>query len=408
MILGLAGARRAKRMTGNKAAWHPLSQQRNEVSAPQQNQKAKWRRRSSKRRKLSSVYNEANAGAGTFCSWLFLSVPQSHIPHRRSATHRRRPPSLDPRSRVVVVQSGLVWFHAIHNGCWAAAPITSLSVTLRGQRYDIDQVTTVRDLQEKLEQQSGIQAKQQGRIIFGGKSLAPDTVLEEAGVPNDGSASLTIVPAANPSSSSSKTKKKASSSAKKSTTTTASKRPSSSSMSSGGIKISKDASKMPSFDKSRVEEMMQKMGGEGMPSLEESIKSMSEAMVRGWLTFRFVSTQFLPFPPHNNNNNETCQKNPMVQQMLSDPEKLEQMRKMILLNPMLKSMMGNMPGFDDLLNDPDAFREAMQASADLYKSMDSDTLLNSMMGGAAAASGNLFDGSMDNSASALDELDEDD
>jgi hypothetical protein len=179
------------------------------------------------------------------------------------------------------MQSGLVWFHAIQNGCWAAAPITSLSVTLRGQRYDIDEVTTVRDLQEKLEQQSGILAKQQGRIIFGGKSLAPDTVLEEAGVPNDGSASLTIVPAANPSSSS-KTKKKASSTTKKSTTTTtaASKRPSSSSTSSGGSKIAKDASKMPKFDKSRVEEMMQKMGGEGMPSLEESIKSMSEAMVR--------------------------------------------------------------------------------------------------------------------------------
>lgn len=95
----------------------------------------------------------------------------------------------------------------------------------------------------------------------------------------------------------------------------------------------------------------------------------------------------------------------MVQQMLSDPEKLEQMRKMIQQNPMLKSMMGNMPGFDELLNDPDAFREAMQASADLYKSMDSDTILNSMMGGAG-----LFDGNMDNSASAsaLDELDEDD
>lgn len=102
----------------------------------------------------------------------------------------------------------------------------------------------------------------------------------------------------------------------------------------------------------------------------------------------------------------------MVQQMLSDPEKLEQMRKMIQTNPMLKSMMGNMPGFDELLNDPDAFREAMQASADLYKSMDPDTLMNSMMGGAAAASGGsgLFDGSLDSSASAaaLDELDEDD
>jgi anti-sigma28 factor (negative regulator of flagellin synthesis) len=163
----------------------------------------------------------------------------------------------------------------MQNGCWAAAPITSLSVTLRGQRYDIDEVTTVRDLQEKLEQQSGINAKQQGRIIFGGKSLAADTVLEDAGVPNDGSASLTIVPAStNPSS---KTKKKASS---KKSTTAAAKSSSSTSSSSSGTKVgAKDPAKMPNFDKGRVEEMMQKMGKDGMPSLEESIKSMAEAMV---------------------------------------------------------------------------------------------------------------------------------
>lgn len=153
---------------------------------------------------------------------------------------------------------------------WAAAPITSLSVTLRGKRYDIDEVTTVRDLQEKLEEQSGVNPKQQGRIIFGGKSLAPDTILEEAGVPNDGSASLTIVPA---TASASKTKKKA---AKKSST----------------ISLTKDPTKMPNFDKSKVEEMMKKMGGEGMPSLEESIKSMSEAMV-GLDSVLLVSLFFL-------------------------------------------------------------------------------------------------------------------
>lgn len=82
---------------------------------------------------------------------------------------------------------------------------------------------------------------------------------------------------------------------------------------------------------------------------------------------------------------------------------------MILNNPMLKSMMGGMPGMESLLNDPDAWREAMQAAAELYKNMDSDTLMKSMMGGGSGAG--LFDGNLDGNSAAtagLDELDEED
>lgn len=102
----------------------------------------------------------------------------------------------------------------------------------------------------------------------------------------------------------------------------------------------------------------------------------------------------------------------MVQQMLSDPDKLEQMRQTILTNPMLKSMMQGLPGLDTLLNDKEAFQQAMQASAEMYKNMDGDALLKTMTQGAEAAK-NLFDGNLDSSSSskataALDELDEDD
>ena len=133
-------------------------------------------------------------------------------------------------------------------------------MTFRGQRYDIEEVTSVRDLQEKLEEKSGVKPKQQGRVIFSGKSLTADSILEEAGVPNDGSASLTIVP-----STVSKTKKSKTASSKKATTVAPNL---------------KEATKSPEFDKEKVEDMMKKMGGAGMPSMEESIKSMSEAMVR--------------------------------------------------------------------------------------------------------------------------------
>jgi hypothetical protein len=114
----------------------------------------------------------------------------------------------------------------------------------------------------------------------------------------------------------------------------------------------------------------------------------------------------------------------LFQSYLNDPEKLEQSRQMILSNPMLKSMMGGMPGMEQILNDPVAWREAMQAAASMYKSMDPDTLMSMMsMGGAGASAGEgmgaggglppgLFSGTLDDpsstaAAAALDELDED-
>merc|ERR1712071_688568 len=72
---------------------------------------------------------------------------------------------------------------------------------------------------------------------------------------------------------------------------------------------------------------------------------------------------------------------PMIQDMMSDPERLEQSRQMILQNPMLKSMMAGMPGMEELLNDPEARKEAMQAAAKMYQNMDPSQMMNAMMGG---------------------------
>jgi len=54
---------------------------------------------------------------------------------------------------------------------------------------------------------------------------------------------------------------------------------------------------------------------------------------------------------------------------MNDPEKLEQSRKMILENEMMKQMMGSMPGMEDILNDPEKWRETMQAAGEMYKNM---------------------------------------
>ena len=76
-------------------------------------------------------------------------------------------------------------------------------------------------------------------------------------------------------------------------------------------------------------------------------------------------------------------------------------------------MMEGMPGMAELLNDPDAWREAMQAAAAMYQNMDPNQLMNAMMGNVDGmpGAGGLFDGTLDNNnaaAAALDELSEGD
>ena len=101
---------------------------------------------------------------------------------------------------------------------------------------------------------------------------------------------------------------------------------------------------------------------------------------------------------------------PIFKEYMNDPEKLEESRQMILNNPMLKGMMAGMPGMEDLLNNPDAWREAMQAAASMYQNMDQDELMQAMMGGGAAGAGGmpsgLFDGAGEPELAALDELSE--
>jgi hypothetical protein len=146
------------------------------------------------------------------------------------------------------------------------------------------------------------------------------------------------------------------------------------------------------MDTSSMEDMVKKMmGGEGEmkpPSLEESMDMMTSMM-----------------------------KSPIFTEYMNDPEKLEQSRQMILNNPMLKSMMGGMPGMEELLNDPEAWKQAMQAAAQMYSQMDPEDLKQAMMQGADASSAmmgggaGLFDGTqspLNNNNALLDELSEGD
>jgi hypothetical protein len=268
-------------------------------------------------------------------------------------------------------------------------PIPHVQVTLKGKKYDINDVTTVAELQERLEEASGIAPSQQGKILFQGKRLTQDNPLTEAGV-SDGD-QLNCVPI---------TKKKTTTSTTTTTTTTSttsdesSNVPAAASAAAPGDSI-KDMLKSAGMDTSAMEDMMKNMmGGEGgggsgnAPSMQESMEMMTSMM-----------------------------KSPLFTEYMNDPERLEESRQMILSNPMLKSMMSSMPGMEDLLNSPEAWREAMQAAASLYANIDQEDLMKAMMegvdaslaGSSGAGPAGLFDGTMGSASTtptALDELSE--
>jgi hypothetical protein len=262
----------------------------------------------------------------------------------------------------------------------ASKPVQNLQVTLRGKKYDISDVTTVKDLQSRIKAESGLPSEEQGRLLFGGKRLQPNDVLSDVGVENG--AQLNMVP----STTKSKPKKSAG------TTSAASSGAGSATTAAASANPMQDFMKQAGMDGDQLDDIMKSMGGgngEKMPTMEESMEMMAEMM-----------------------------NSPIFQEFMNDPEKLEEARQMILSNPMLKSMMAGMPGMEDILNDPEAWRETMQAAANLYQSMDNTALMEAMMsggmgggmGGGANPGAGLFDGSLDNSAAAaaLDELDEDD
>lgn len=206
----------------------------------------------------------------------------------------------------------------------------------------------------------------QGKVLFGGKKLKPDDILEDVGV-QDGSL-INVVPSKTGSGSSS------------SSSGTSGTSGSSSLTGAGGDKMDKmmkDMMEKAGIDPSQMDEMMKQMGGE-MPSMEESIQAMQEMM-----------------------------NSPMFQEYMNDPEKLEQSRQMILNNPMMKGMMASMPGFEEILNDPIKWRETMVAAANMYKNLGSD--LGKLMEGTFGDMGGAFSGAasfgMDENA-ALDELSE--
>ena len=273
----------------------------------------------------------------------------------------------------------------------AVSPVSNVQVTLKGKKYQIDDVTTVSELQERLEEQSGIVPSKQGKILHNGKRLGSDDEnmsLSEAGVAEGDQ--LNCVPS-----------KKSSSSKKKSSSTSAASKaaPAPPVAAAAAEAEASSVDSMGGLNDVISKMMSGGMGGAGaggMPDMAESMKMMKEL------------TQ-----------------SPLFAEYMNNPEKLEESRQAILSNPMMKGMMSSMPGMSEMLEDKEGFAQMMQAAAGIMQSMEPEDMMKMMeaqgMGGAAGGMppgmggmgggmpdmGGLFDGAASASvSSALDELSE--
>jgi len=201
--------------------------------------------------------------------------------------------------------------------------------------------------------------------LFGGQKLKPSDILENVGV-EDGSV-MNVVPA---------TKKKKSSGSASSSGPAAAVVDESGAISADGAPPLSN----PSFQLPNMDEMLKQSGldpaqfqdmlsSEGMPDMQQSMQMIQEMI-----------------------------NSPLFQNFLNDPEKMEESRKMILENPLMKGMMSSLPGFEEILSDKEAFRETMLEAAKMYQEMGKDGA--GMFGGAFEGFGEA------NPNSALDDLSE--
>ena len=268
----------------------------------------------------------------------------------------------------------------------AGKPV-NIQVTLRGKKYSIPNVSTVSQLQATVESVTGLVTGKQS-LLYNGQKLKPDDErndeLEGYGI-EDGSV-INVVPL-----SSKGGKKKSSSVASTSAADVLAEgdvvsSPSSSSSTNSGLDIDK-LMEQAGVDKSKLEELMKDIPGMEngqLPDLKESMNMMKD------LT-----------------------SNPMFQEMLTDPERLEQSRQMILNNPLMKSMMSEMPGFEELLNDKEKWRDSMIAAANMYKDLSPEMMESMFDGLKSGLNGEIPDlGSaslgIEEASAALDELSEGD
>lgn len=228
----------------------------------------------------------------------------------------------------------------------------SLSVTLRGKKYDVADAVSVADIQASIEEQAGLAVAQQA-VLYKGKMLAADATLAGAGLVEGDSVS--VVPmkpkkasdaAVDKADLSSLSPAAAGGGASDDLFGSAGAAGGGAAAGGGGLGALSSMFGMPD---------MSQMSAGDMGAMGEQYEKMMESMIDS----------------------------PMIDELLNDPEKIEQSRQLILENPMMVSMFKQVPGMEEMINDKDLW--ASQMKEQIIAQRDAFRAKKAAGGGAAGA-----------------------
>ena len=207
-------------------------------------------------------------------------------------------------------------------------------------------------IRDGIERATSLDKSKQG-ILFQGKNLLSssiaigDSELEDLGL-SDGSV-LNVVPKKKKSNKSSSVSSKGSAASAAASLVKGSGAGTGESNEDGKNDMSEQMSKMEDMLKAQgidPEELKKLMPEDGkMPDPGDAMKMMQDMM-----------------------------SSPMFDQYMNDENRLEESRQQILNNPLMKQAMQNIPGFSEILNSKEMWRETMRAAAQMYKNMGPDEL----------------------------------
>jgi hypothetical protein len=205
-------------------------------------------------------------------------------------------------------------------------------VTLKGEVFYVSRVTTVGELQERLLEESGLDASEQGSVTFQGKVLESTDSLSKAGMKD-------------------------------------------------GDQINMVPKRMADHWK-----MMQSMGN-GLLSLRQrmdissSVTTLEEKRELDVMTKLFEDLMKIPYMQQEMEGFSQHLKNPLTFERATDPVRVESLRQIILNNPLLRKNMMESKTSSDALLDPDAWFRFVQAAVEKWRAMDGYQLWQRLMDG---------------------------
>lgn len=206
---------------------------------------------------------------------------------------------------------------------WASNPVHNVQVTLRGEVYYVSNVSTIQELQDRLQAESGWDPTEQGSVTFQGRVLEPMDSLFDVGI-NSGD-QVNIVP-----------------------------------------KRIADHWKM-----------MNDMGN-GLLSLHQELSSrgLQNSSPEQWRDLQVMTNLYrdltkVPYMQEEIDRFSQYLKNPQVVDTVTDPDRVETLRQIILNNPLLlKTLSESSVPTKVALQDPDLWYQHVQSSVAQWKTLD--------------------------------------